>query len=60
MDGSDGKEALIKTQIEPKVKGVVIVCSGGEQALVQQRVIDAVTIALDIDSSKVCVTKLNS
>ncbi len=60
VDGSDGKEALIKTQIEPKVKGVVIVCSGGEQALVQQRVIDAVTIALDIDSSKVCVTKLNS
>ena len=38
----------------------LIVCSGGEQALVQQRVIDAVTIALDIDSSKVCVTKLNS
>lgn len=60
VDGSDGKEALIKTQLEPTVKGVVVVCDGGEQALVQQRVIDAVTVALDIDSSKVCVTKLSA
>ena len=54
-----GKEALIITQIEPKIKGVVVVCDGGDDRLVQQRVINAVTTALDISSSRVCVTRIS-
>lgn len=46
------------TELQPTVKGVVIVCEGGDQPLVQQRVTDAVTIALNISSKRVCVTKL--
>ena len=49
---------MIQKQLEPTVKGVVVVCEGGDDIGVQQRVIDAVTVALDISSSKVCVTKL--
>ena len=49
--------AILKTQIEPKVKGVVVVCTGGENALVQQMVTEAVKTALDIDSNRVCITK---
>lgn len=58
MEGKDGEQALLKTKIQPKVKGVVVVCTGGDSPIVQQRISDALTTALDIDYSKVCVTKL--
>ena len=56
---SGGKEPVIKTRIEPRVKGVVIVCEGGDNELVKQRVTDAVTTALSIPLKKVCITKLS-
>ena len=43
--------------IEPKVRGVVVVCDGGDDPLVVSRVLDAVTKALNISSDKVCITK---
>ena len=43
--------------IEPKVRGVVVVCEGGDDPLVVARVMNAVTKALNISSDKVCVTK---
>lgn len=58
VQGSDGEQALLKTTIQPKVKGVVVVCSGGDNAVVQERISNALTTALDIDYNKVCVTKL--
>ena len=54
----NGRQGLLVTELQPTVKGVVIVCEGGDQPLVQQRVTDAVTIALNISSKRVCVTKL--
>lgn len=50
-----------KTQsITPVVRGVVIVCDGGDDPLVVNRVMSAVTKSLDISSNKVCVTKLSN
>lgn len=46
-------------EIEPTVRGVVVVCQGGENPVVVSRVIAAVTKSLNISSSKVCVTKLD-
>lgn len=60
VDGGNGKEALVKTQIEPKVKGVVVVCEGAEHPAVQERVIEAVKTALDLSSTQVCITKMAS
>lgn len=58
---SDGSEkALTVTQIMPTVKGVLVVCEGGENALVRQRVTEAVSAILDISSAHICVTKLNA
>ena len=45
--------------ITPVVRGVVIVCVGGDDTLVVSRVMNAVTKSLDISSDKVCVTKLS-
>lgn len=58
VEDENGERALLKTKIEPKVKGVVVVCAGGNSPDVQQRVSEALTTALDIEYNKVCVTKL--
>lgn len=55
--GNGEKNALVKYTLQPKVKGVVVVCDGGDKTVVRQRVIDAVTTALDISSARVCVVK---
>lgn len=58
VENSDGNEqALVCTEIQPKVKGVVVICQGGDDPIVQQRVVGVVTTALDISSKKVCVTR---
>ena len=57
IDGSDGKTGLLLTEIQPQVKGVVVVCSGADTAAVSERVTQAVVTALNISSRRVCVTK---
>lgn len=54
------KQALIKTWIEPSVQGVVIICQGADDIKVKARVINVVTTALNIPSTRVCVEKLSS
>lgn len=56
-DGSE--QAVTLKEIEPKVRGVLVVCSGGESPIIKERVLEAVTKSLDISSAKVCVTKLS-
>lgn len=53
------KEALIKRIDNPKVKGVLVVCSGGDSINVKEKVINAVSTVLNISSSRVYVTKSN-
>lgn len=55
---ADGTErALSVTQIQPTVKGVVVVCDGGDIPEVQQKITYAVKTALNITSKRVYVTK---
>lgn len=57
---SDGSEKVITvSQIMPKVKGVLVVCEGGENAVVKKRITEAVCAILNISSSHICVTKLD-
>jgi stage III sporulation protein AG len=54
---SDGTErALALKQVEPTVKGVVIVCPGGNEKMVRKKIIDVVKTALNISEKRVCVT----
>ena len=46
-------------EIEPLIRGVLVVCEGGDDPVVVERVADAVTKALDISTAKVCITKLS-
>lgn len=54
---SDGTEkALAVKELEPTVKGVVVVCPGGNNKEVRSKIIDAVKTALNITEKRVCVT----
>lgn len=58
VKNDDGSEsALAVTQIQPVVKGVVVVCDGGGDPVVKQNIINAVTTALHVTSVRVCVLK---
>lgn len=54
---NNGNEVLITTTIMPQVGGVVVICEGGGNILVQERVTNAVATALNISYNKVFVTK---
>lgn len=53
-----GKNAdmLLETEM-PKVRGVIVVCSGGDDVIVQEKVIRAVTGVFAISSTRVSVMK---
>ena len=56
-DENGSEKAVRVTEIQPVVKGVVVVCGGGGDPAVQKSVTDAVTTALHITSVRVCVMK---
>ena len=57
--GGGGKQALLKTQRQPAIQGVVVVCQGAGSMVVQERVTQVVTTALGIPYTKVCVKKIS-
>lgn len=46
-------------EVEPLIRGVLVLCDGGDDPVVVGRITEAVTKALDISSAKVCITKLS-
>ncbi|MGI6403948.1 MAG: hypothetical protein ACOX0K_07035 [Oscillospiraceae bacterium] len=52
------REALVLTQRQPKVQGVVVVCEGADDIRVQEKLISVITTALGIPSTRVCVVKI--
>ncbi|MFI3325339.1 MAG: hypothetical protein R3Y35_04100 [Clostridia bacterium] len=56
VEDSNGDEhAVLISEIEPEIKGVVVVSSYGDNAVVREKIINAVQTALDLSSNKVCV-----
>lgn len=45
-------------EIEPKVRGVLIICTGASDPVIKETVLESVTKTLNITSDKVCITKL--
>lgn len=54
------KEALISKISNPKISGVLVVCSGGDSVKVKEKIINSVATVLDIPYSKVYVAKYNN
>jgi stage III sporulation protein AG len=57
IDSGNGKQALTEKIIKPAITGVVIVCEGGDDSRVCERVYNAVRAALGIGASKIYVTE---
>lgn len=58
-NGSGGQQPLIKTELQPAIKGVVVVCDGGDNPVVQESVVSTVMTALDIPSNHISVSKMS-
>lgn len=50
-----GPVGLLITEIQPIIKGVVVVCDGGGDEAVRERVTSAVATAFNLSSRRVCV-----
>ena len=57
VDTDGGPAGLLLTHIQPMVKGVAVVCDGGGNDAVRQRVIQVVSTAFHISERRVCVVK---
>ena len=55
-----GKSPLVTARLEPEVKGVVVVCEGGDDPLVVRKVVDTVKVALNLSSSRISVSRLTA
>ena len=53
-DGSE--QAVLQKQVMPKIRGVLVVCDGGDDALTREKITKAVSSVLNISSGKVFVT----
>lgn len=56
----DNDTGLLVKTIEPKIRGVAIVCEGGDNPTVQQQIYSAVSVVLNINTSKISISKLSS
>lgn len=54
--GSVGQSPVVVKKISPKIKGVVIVCDGGGNEYVRQRITELAATAFNIQKSKIYVT----
>lgn len=57
-DSGEGKTPLIETQTQPEVRGVAIVCEGGDDITVVQRITELVSVVLGLSTNRICVTKM--
>ncbi len=51
-------DKTLKKVNEPTIRGVVVACEGGGSSVLSAKITELVSTALNIPSSKVCVTKL--
>lgn len=52
-----GKTALISEERVPEIQGVIVVCDGGDDPVVSEKLTQTVKTALNIGSNRICVLK---
>ena len=52
-----GQKPLLEKEIEPKIRGVIVVCEGADDVYVRQAVMDSLKAGLGISSANVSVVK---
>ena len=57
---SKGEQGLVIKLIQPKIRGVAVVCEGGDSDIIRREIQETVTAVLDISASRVYVTKMGT
>lgn len=57
VDTANGPVGLPLTRVQPTVRGVVVVCTGGGNVQVRERVQSVITTAFHISERRVCVVQ---
>lgn len=55
VSSNEGEEAVLVTEIFPQVRGVAVVCTGGNTALVQQTIVKLLSASLGVPSNRIHV-----
>lgn len=58
-NSSNGESPVLIKEYFPKVQGVSVVCSGGDNDRVREEIIDTVSSLFNISSNRISVTKIN-
>lgn len=59
-DSQNGDSPILLKENFPDIEGVAIVCSGGDNVAVKEKVIKCVSALFNISSNRISVTKLNT
>jgi len=59
-DSENGDSPILLKENFPDIEGVAIVCSGGDNVVVREKVIKCVSALFNISSNRISVTKLNA
>ena len=57
-DASSGEAPVLLKEYLPQVQGVTVVCSGGDDIVTKEKIIEAVTALFNIPANRVSVSKL--
>lgn len=60
VESNDSQGGILLKVIEPKIRGVAVVCAGGDSPVVRQSITDTVTAVLDISSARVNIATMKN
>ena len=58
-NGENGDDPILIKQYFPQVKGVVVVCEGGDDIRVKENIVNSVTALFNFSSNRISVSKIN-
>ncbi len=58
IDSADTQGGLVLKTVTPKIRGVAVVCSGGDSLYVRSAVTELLSAVLDVSSNRISVSKL--
>lgn len=59
-DGENGDSPILLKENFPEIEGVAVVCSGGDNVVVREKIMQCVSALFNISSNRISVSKLSS
>ena len=59
LDDGTGDSALVESTWLPEVRGVAVVCQGGDDAAVQARLTEMVSVLLGVSTNRISIAKMS-